>query len=415
MDPETKHHDIRIDLDKIRSEFPILNRKVHGQDLIYFDNAASSQKPLRVVKAIEDYYLNEHSNVHRGVHTLSQIATAKFEEAREVLRQFLKAKASKEIIFTKGTTEGINLVAYGISHSLLSKGDEILISEMEHHSNIVPWQIAAEYSGAKLVVCNVLEDGSLDMVDFDNKLSEKTKIVSIVHISNTLGTINPVKEICRKARLKGALTLVDGAQSAPHLDINVRDIDCDFYAVSGHKMYGPTGIGVLYGKEEALEKLPPYQSGGEMIQEVSFEKTTYNEIPFKFEAGTPNIAGAIGLAEAVRFIESIGYHSIHEVENELLQMATAALSKIEGLQILGIAENKASVISFNVDGVHPTDIGTILDKLGIAVRTGHHCTQPLMDKFGIPGTVRASFGIYNTENEILALKEGVERAIKMLK
>ena len=404
-----------FDVKKLRSEFPILERKIQNQDLVYFDNAASSQKPLRVIKALEKYYSEEHSNVHRGIHTLSQIATAKFEDAREVMRQFLKAKSTKEIIFTKGTTEGINLVAQGLSISQLQDGDEILISEMEHHSNIVPWQVAAQQSGAKLVVCKVLKDGSLDMDDFENKLTEKTKIVSIVHISNTLGTINPVKEICQMARRMGALTLIDGAQSAPHMKINVSDIDCDFYVISGHKMYGPTGIGILYGKEEALDQLPPYQTGGEMIQDVSFEKTTYNELPFRFEAGTPNIAGAIGLAEAVRFIEDVGYDNIAQIENSLLEKGHDVLSSIEGIKFLGTAKNKASVISFNVDGVHPTDLGTILDKLGIAVRTGHHCTQPLMDKFGIPGTVRASFAVYNTLEEIMRLETAVSRAVKMLK
>jgi len=411
----TESKELAFDVKKLRSEFPILERKIQNQDLVYFDNAASSQKPLRVIKALEKYYTEEHSNVHRGIHTLSQIATAKFEDAREVMRQFLKAKSTKEIIFTKGTTEGINLVAQGLSFSQLKNGDEILISEMEHHSNIVPWQVAAEQSGAKLVVCNVLKDGSLDMDDFENKLTENTKIVSLVHISNTLGTINPVKEICQMARRVGALTLIDGAQSAPHMKINVRDIDCDFYVISGHKMYGPTGIGILYGKEEALDKLLPYQTGGEMIQDVSFEKTTYNELPFRFEAGTPNIAGAIGLAEAVRFIESVGYDNIEQIENSLLKKGHDVLSGIEGIKFLGTSENKASVISFNVDGVHPTDLGTILDKLGIAVRTGHHCTQPLMDKFGIPGTVRVSFAVYNTIEEIMRLETAVSRAVKMLK
>jgi len=415
VEQATERKEITLNMEQIRSQFPILKRKILDQDLVYFDNAASSQKPLRVIKAIEKYYSEEHSNVHRGIHTLSQIATNKFEEAREILRQFLQAKSTKEIIFTKGNTEGINLVASGMASADLRKGDEILISEMEHHSNIVPWQVAAEKSGATLVVCNVLEDGTLDMHDFNKKLTETTKIVSVVHVSNTLGTINPVKKICELARKKGALTLIDGAQSAPHMDINVRDIDCDFYVVSGHKMYGPTGIGVLYGKEEALDQLPPYQTGGEMIQDVSFEKTTYNELPFRFEAGTPNIAGAIGLAEAVRFIESVGYDKIVRIEDGLLKKGHDVLSNIDGIKFLGTAENKASVISFNVDGVHPTDLGTILDKMGIAVRTGHHCTQPLMDKFGIPGTVRASFAVYNTEEEISHLETAVERAVKMLR
>jgi len=415
VESATESKETTVDMDQIRSQFPILKRKILDQDLVYFDNAASSQKPIRVIKSLEKYYTEEHSNVHRGIHTLSQIATAKFEESREILRQFLNAKSTKEIVFTKGTTEGINLVAHGLSVAELGEGDEILISEMEHHSNIVPWQVAAERTGASLVVCKVLEDGSLDLGDFEKKLTEKTKIVSIVHVSNTLGTTNPVKKICQMAREKGALTLIDGAQSSPHLNINVCDIDCDFYVISGHKMYGPTGIGVLYGKSEVLEQLPPYQTGGEMIKDVSFEKTTYNDLPFKFEAGTPNIAGAIGIAEAVRFIESVGYDNIFQIEDHLLRKAQEVLRKIDGIKFYGTAANKASVVSFNIDGVHPTDLGTILDKLGIAVRTGHHCTQPLMDKFGIPGTVRASFAVYNTEEEIYKMDAAVKRAVKMLK
>lgn len=399
----------------IRAQFPILSREVNGRKLVYLDNAASSQKPQSVLDSIVNYYSFDHSNVHRGVHFLSQLATEKYEAAREKMRHFINAKSAKEVIFTKGTTEGINLVSYGLSRGFIKKGDEILISEMEHHSNIVPWQIAAADAGAKLVVVNVLEDGTLNMDDFRKKLSDNTKLVSIVHISNALGTVNPVKEITRLAHEKGALVLIDGAQSSAHQRIDVQDIDCDFYALSGHKMYGPTGSGILYGKEEILNELPPYQAGGEMIKHVSFEETTFNELPYKFEAGTPNIEAGIGLAAAVDFMEEIGYEKLMHIEHELVAYAHERLSEVEGIKFIGTSPNKASVVSFNVEGIHPTDIGTIIDKLGIAVRTGHHCTQPLMSKFGIPGTVRASFAVYNTLEEIDLLVEGVKRAVKMLK
>ncbi len=398
----------------IRAEFPILSRKVNGRNLVYLDNAASSQKPKAVIDTIVNYYTNEHSNVHRGVHFLSQLATDKFEEARKKLAHFLNAAETREVIFTKGTTDSINLIANSIGKTL-KKGDEVLITEMEHHSNIVPWQMAANERGAKLIVAKVNDDGSLNLDDFYNKLSSKTRIASVVHISNALGTVNPVRELAKAAHEKGALLLVDGAQSAHHMKIDVRDLDCDFYAGSGHKMYGPTGIGFLYGKASLLEKLEPYQGGGEMIAQVTFEKTTYNELPFKFEAGTPNIEGAIGLAAAIDFINTIGMDRISTIEKQLLKYAHNRLGEIEGIRFIGTAKEKAGVVSFLVDDIHPYDIGAIIDKLGVAVRTGHHCTQPLMDKFGIPGTVRASFAVYNTFEDIDILVESVKRAVNMLR
>lgn len=399
----------------IHAEFPILQRMVNGHKLVYLDNAASSQKPRMVLEAIQDYYSFDHSNVHRGVHFLSQLATQKYEDAREKLRGFIHAKSTKEILFTKGTTEGINLVAYGLSKNLLKPGDEILISEMEHHSNIVPWQIAAADSGAKLVVAKVDPDGSLNMTDFESKLSARTALVAIVHVSNALGTINPVEQITELAHQKDALVLIDGAQAIPHLEVNVQDLDCDFYAFSGHKMYGPTGSGILYGKESELLKLPPYQAGGEMIKTVTFEETTYNDLPFKFEAGTPNIEAGIGLAAAVDFMQNIGFKKINEIEHELFKYARERLSEVQNIRFIGDSPKATGVVSFVVSGIHPTDIGTIIDKLGIAVRTGHHCTQPLMDKFEIPGTVRASFAVYNTFDEVDLLVEAVIRAVNMLK
>lgn len=399
----------------LRAEFSILSRKVNGQPLVYLDNAASSQKPDAVIEAIDRYYRNEHSNVHRGVHFLSQLATEKFEAARETMRAFVNAAETREVIFTKGTTDGINLVAHCMARSVLRPGDEILISEMEHHSNIVPWQMAAEQSGAILVVVDTDASGQLVMEDFYAKLNKRTKMVSIVHISNSLGTVNPVKEIAEAAHKSGAKVLVDGAQGAPHGHIDVRDIDCDFYTLSAHKMYGPTGMGVLYGKATELEALPPYQGGGEMIKDVTFEKTTYNELPFKFEAGTPNIAGAIGMAAAADWMAGVGHDKIRRIEKNLLEYATEQLSEVEGIRFFGTAAEKTSVISFLVDGTHPYDMGAIIDKMGVAVRTGHHCTQPLMAKYGIPGTVRASFAVYNTYEDIDTLTAAVKRAAKMLK
>jgi cysteine desulfurase/selenocysteine lyase len=399
----------------LRAEFPILSRKVNGQPLVYLDNAASSQKPQAVIDAISAYYRNEHSNVHRGVHFLSQLATEKFEAARRTMQAFVNAAHEREVIFTKGTTEGINLVASGMARNFLKPGDEVLISEMEHHSNIVPWQMACEQSGARLVVVRVSDAGELDMADFYEKLSHRTKMVSIVHISNALGTINPVKEIVRAAHDKGAWVLIDGAQGAPHGNVDVQDMDCDFYTFSAHKMYGPTGMGVLYGKSEMLEALPPYQGGGEMIKTVSFEKTTYNELPFKFEAGTPNMAGAIGMAAAADWMAAQGHDKLQAIEKALLHYATERLGEVEGIQFWGSAKEKTSVVSFLVEGTHPYDVGAIIDKMGVAVRTGHHCTQPLMDKYGIPGTIRASFAAYNTFEEIDTLVAAVQRAANMLR
>ncbi len=405
---------ITIDNADIRAEFPILNREVNGHKLVYFDNAASSQKPKCVIDAIAHYYEFDHSNVHRGVHALSQMATDQFEAARKELSAFVNAASDREIIFTSGSTDSINLVASSLSHGVFKEGDEILISEMEHHSNIVPWQMAAEYTGAKLVVAKVNMDGSLDLEDFKSKLNTNTKLVSIVHISNALGTINPVKEITALSKAFDALVFIDGAQAAPHEIIDVQDLGCDFYALSGHKMYGPTGSGLLYGTAAVLNEMPPYKGGGEMIATVTFEKTTYNEIPFKFEAGTPNIAAAIGLAEAARFIKRIGYARIADIEQTLLEYGTTELKAIPGVRIIGEANRKSGVLSFVVDGIHPSDVGVIVDKLGVAVRTGHHCTQPLMAKFGIPGTIRASFAIYNTIEEIDVFISALKRALKML-
>ena len=397
----------------IRDQFPILHQKVHGHPLIYFDNAATSQKPLKVINAISEYYQQENSNIHRGAHYLSNQATEKYEKSREAVRRFINAESTEEIILTKGTTESINLVASCLSHSLFKQGDEILISGLEHHANIVPWQIAAEQTGALIKVIPVLDSGALDMDAFKNLLSPKTKLLALSHISNALGTINPVEEMTALAKQKGALVLIDGAQSAPHMLVDVQALDCDFFCFSAHKIYGPTGIGVLYGKKAQLEKMPPYQSGGEMIKEVTFAGTTFNDLPYKFEAGTPNIAGGIGLLAAIEFMEEVGLEHIARREAELLAYATKKLKELGGVQFVGEAKEKAAVISFLVDGIHPSDLGSVLDKLGIAVRTGHHCAQPIMDRFEIPGTVRASFAVYNTETEIDIFIEGIEKVKKM--
>ena len=397
----------------IRDQFPILHQKVHGHPLIYFDNAATSQKPLKVINAISEYYLQENSNIHRGAHYLSNQATEKYEKSREAVRHLINAESTEEIILTKGTTESINLVASCLSQYLFKPGDEILISGLEHHANIVPWQIAADQKGALIKVIPILDSGELDLVAFKNLLSPKTKLLALSHISNVLGTINPVEEMIALAKEKGALVLIDGAQSAPHMIVDVQALDCDFFCFSAHKIYGPTGIGVLYGKKAQLEKMPPYQSGGEMIKEVTFKGTTFNNLPYKFEAGTPNIAGGIGLLAAVEFIEEVGLDHIARREAELLAYATKKLKKLGGIQFVGEAKEKAAVISFLVDGIHPSDLGSVLDKLGIAVRTGHHCAQPIMDRFEIPGTVRASFAVYNTENEIDMFIEGIEKVKKM--
>ena len=397
----------------IRDQFPILHQKVHGRPLIYFDNAATSQKPLKVIHAISEYYQQENSNIHRGAHYLSNQATEKYEKSREAVRRFINAESTEEIILTKGTTESINLVASCLSQSLFNQGDEILISGLEHHANIVPWQIAAEKTGALIKVIPILDSGELDLDAFKNLLSPKTKLLALSHISNALGTINPVEEMIALAKEKGALVLIDGAQSVPHMLVDVQALNCDFFCFSAHKIYGPTGIGVLYGKKAQLEKMPPYQSGGEMIKEVTFAGTTFNDLPYKFEAGTPNIAGGIGLLAAIEFMEEVGLEHIARREAELLVYATKKLKELGGIQFVGEAKEKAAVISFLVDGIHPSDLGSVLDKLGIAVRTGHHCAQPIMDRFEIPGTVRASFAVYNTETEIDVFIEGIDKVKKM--
>jgi len=403
-----------FDVKEIRKQFPILNQSINGKPLVYLDNGASSQKPISVVNALSNYYLNDHANVHRGVHSLSQRATDQFEAVRKLTREFINAAHEKEIIFTRGTTEAINLVANSFGKAFIEEGDEILISAMEHHSNIVPWQMLCDEWGAVLKVIPITDAGEIIMAEFDQLLSGKTRLVAVNHVSNSLGTINPIQEIITKAHKVAAAVLIDGAQSVPHMRVDVQELDADFYCFSSHKMYGPTGIGVLYGKEYWLNDMPPYQGGGEMIDKVSFEETTFNDLPFKFEAGTPNIADTIAFGAAIQFIDSIGIENIGAWENELLQYATEKLLEIPNLRIIGTAEHKASVISFLVGDIHPFDIGTILDQLGIAVRTGHHCTMPLMDRLGIPGTVRASFAVYNTKEEVDILVEGIRRAAAML-
>jgi cysteine desulfurase/selenocysteine lyase len=402
-----------FDVQKVRADFPILSQKVNGKPLVYFDNGATSQKPQVVIDAISKYYSEINANIHRGVHTLSQLATDAYEASRNTIQNHLNAKHNHEIIFTSGTTFGINLVANGFA-SLLKAGDEVMVSALEHHSNIVPWQFLCEKTGAKLVVIPMNEKGELVISEFDKLLSDKTKIVTVNHISNALGTVNPIEYIIKKAHGVGAAVLIDGAQATPHLRPDVQALDCDFYVFSGHKVCGTTGVGILYGKEEWLRKLPPYQGGGEMIAEVTFEKTTYADLPHKFEAGTPNIEGGIVLGTAIDYMNSIGFDNIAAYEQELLDYGTKRLQEIEGLTIYGTSENKASVISFNIEGIHPYDIGTIIDKLGIAVRTGHHCAQPIMNFFNIPGTIRASFAFYNTKEEIDIFVEAVKKAQMML-
>jgi len=402
-----------FDVQKIRKDFPILNRKVNGKPLVYFDNAATSQTPQQVIDVIVDYYTNYNANIHRGVHSLSQEATDAYELARIKIQKHFNAKESYEIIYTAGTTHGINLVATGFT-SLLNKGDEIIVSALEHHSNIVPWQMLCERTGAILKVIPMNQDGELILPEFDNLLNENTKLVFVNHISNALGTINPIEYIIEKAHSVGAAVLVDGAQSCPHLKPDVQALDVDFYVCSAHKICGPTGVGVLYGKEEWLKKLPPYQGGGEMIDQVTFKKTTYAGLPHKFEAGTPNICGGIAFGAALDYMNNIGFDTISKYENELLDYGTEELLKIEGVKIYGTAKEKTSVISFNVGTIHPYDIGTILDKMGIAVRTGHHCAQPIMDFYKIPGTIRASFMFYNTKEEIDAFIVALKKAIMML-
>lgn len=397
----------------IRELFPALRQQVYGKQLIYFDNGATSQKPQVVLDTLQKYYALENANIHRGVHYLSQQATSAYEQARRTIQTYIGAKSPDEIIFTKGTTDAINLVAFSFGE-LLKAGDEILITAMEHHSNIVPWQLLCERKGCVLKVVPITKKGELDLDAFDTLLNERTKLLAITHISNTLGTINPVQDLIQKAHRAGAKVLLDGAQSIQHLQIDVKQLDCDFYCFSGHKVFGPTGIGILYGKEEILEKMPPYQGGGDMIAKVTFERTTYNTLPLKFEAGTPHIAGAIGLGSAIEFLNSLDLDAAAAHELELTKYAQGILDTFEGLHIIGEAKNKTSVVSFTIDNMHPFDLGTLLDKQGIAVRTGHHCTQPLMDFFQIPGTVRASFAFYNTKEEIDTFVAALERSMQIL-
>lgn len=402
-----------MDITKIRADFPILSREVYGKPLIYFDNGATTQKPRCVVDAIVDEYYSVNANVHRGVHFLSQQATELHEGSRETVRRFINARTSAEVIFTRGTTEAINLLAFSFGEEFMKEGDEVIISTMEHHSNIVPWQLLAARKGISIKVIPMNDQGELLLDEYEKLFSDRTRIVSIAHISNVLGTINPVKEMIATAHAHGVPVLVDGAQSIPHMQVDVQDLDVDFFAFSGHKVYGPTGVGVLYGKEEWLDKLPPYQGGGEMIQSVSFEKTTFNELPFKFEAGTPDYIGTTGLAKALDYVSAIGLEQIATHEHELTTYAMQRLGEIEGMRFLGEAAHKSSVVSFLVGNIHPFDMGTLLDRLGIAVRTGHHCAEPLMKRLGIEGTVRASFAMYNTKEEIDALVAGVDRVRKM--
>jgi len=403
-----------INITKIRADFPILSRKVNGQDLVYLDNAATSQTPTQVIDVIADYYQTYNANIHRGVHTLSQEATDKFEQARQNIQKHFNIRKSHEVIFTSGTTHSINLVAYGFG-TLLSHGDEVIVSALEHHANIVPWQMMCERSGAILRVIPMTDNGTLDMHAYKELLNKKTKLVFVNHVSNALGTINPIEEIINKAHKVGAAVLVDGAQACGHIKPNLKKLNVDFYTVSAHKLCGPTGIGILYGKEKWLKKLPPYQGGGEMINEVTFEKTTYADLPHKFEAGTPNICGGIAFGAALDYMNSIGFEAIGSYEEGLLHYATEQLTQIEGLRIYGDNNHKTAVLSFNIDSIHPYDVGTLLDKMGIAVRTGHHCAQPIMDYYKIPGTIRASFAFYNTQDEVDTFVNGVQRAVAMLR
>jgi cysteine desulfurase/selenocysteine lyase len=398
-----------FDVNRIRADFPALQQRVHGKPLVYLDNAATSQKPRVVLEAVRRFYEEECSNVHRGVHWLSEVATRDYEATRAKVQAFINAPGAREIIFVRGTTEAINLVAHSYGRSHVKAGDEILITAMEHHSNIVPWQILCEEKGAALRVAPINDAGELQLDEFEKLLGPRTRLVALAHISNALGTINPLKQIVQMAHGRGVPVLVDGAQAAPHLRIDVQDLDCDFYAFSGHKAFSPTGIGVLYGKAHLLEAMPPYQAGGEMISSVTFEKTTYNVIPHKFEAGTPNIAATIGLGAGIDYLNQVGLEKITAYEHELLRYGTQALSRVHGLRLVGTAREKAAVLSFVLDGVHPHDVGTVLDREGIAVRTGHHCAQPVMDRFGVPATSRASLALYNTREEIDALVTGLRR------
>jgi len=398
-----------LDVERVRKDFPILERTINGRPLVYLDSGATSQRPWPVIRAVEEYETHTHANVHRGVHALSQAATEAFEGARERVRRFINARSTKEIIFVRGTTEGINLVAQSYARPRFKPGDEILISALEHHANIVPWQMVCEQTGCTLKVAPIDRRGELVFDEYLQLLSPRTKLVAVAHVSNALGTVLPVKRIIDAAHAQGAVVLVDGAQAVPHSAVDVRALGCDFYAFSSHKIYGPTGIGVLYGRQELLEAMPPWQGGGDMILSVSFEKTTYNELPYKFEAGTPNISGAVGMAAAMDYIEGLGIEKIAAHEQRLLQLATTELERIPGIEIIGTAAHKAAVLSFTLQGVHPHDLGTILDTEGIAVRTGHHCAQPVMTFFGIPATARASFGVYNTEKDVAALVAGLHK------
>lgn len=411
-----KTSNITFDVEAVRSEFPVLDRVIYeNKPLVYFDSAASSQKPKIVANTVRDYYLNEHANIHRGVHFLSQEATNKYEEARKKVRDFINAAYDEEIIFTSGTTDGINLIAATFDKVHIKKGDEVIVTGMEHHSNLVPWQMMCERSGAVLKFVPVSDEGELILEEYEALLNDKTKLVAVSHVSNTLGTINPVAEMIKSAHGVGAQVLVDGAQSVPHMKIDVRDLDCDYYVFSGHKMYGPTGVGILYGKKELLNELPPYKGGGEMIKTVTLEKSTYNELPHKFEAGTPNIAGGIGLGAAIDFMLREDLTDAAEHENRVLEYCENRLQEeFSDIKIIGQAKEKTGAVSFLLGDIHPYDVGVLLDRLGIAVRTGHHCTQPLMNRFDITGTVRASFGMYNTTQEVDALIEGLKRAEKML-
>jgi cysteine desulfurase/selenocysteine lyase len=403
------------DMESLRADFPILDQQVHGKPLIYLDSAASAQRPRAVIDAMVHHEQHDHANIHRGVHELSQRSTDAYEHARDLARAFVNAPSRSEIVFTRGTTESINLVAASLGRMSLSAGDEVLITQMEHHSNIVPWQLICEQTGARMLAAPMTESGELDVEAFSRKLTERTKIVAIGHVSNALGTINPVKDLTAIAHAAGALVIVDGAQAAPHLPIDVQDIDCDFYALSGHKMYGPTGIGLLYGREALLDRMPPYQGGGEMILTVSLESSTYNELPHKFEAGTPNITGAVGLGAAIDYLATIDSAARIDHEDQLLALATAELSSIPGLRIIGTAERKAGVLSFVFDDIHAHDLGTILDREGVAIRTGHHCAMPVMDFFCVPATARASLGLYNNVGDIHRLVAGLRRALELFR
>lgn len=404
-----------IDVEKIRKEFPVLHQQVNGRDLVYLDNAATNQKPKRVIDALVEYYTGYNANIHRGIHTLAEKATRAYEQTRETARDFINAASTEEIIFTRGVTEGINLVAASYGKTFVKEGDEVIISTLEHHSNIVPWQFVCEANKATLKVIPVTPEGELDLQVFKQQLSTRTKVVAVNHASNSLGTINPVKEIIRLAHEVGAVVLIDGAQAGAHIHIDVQDLDCDFYCLSSHKMYGPTGAGILYGKKALLESMPPYHGGGEMIKEVTFLKTTYNDLPYKFEAGTPNIADVVAYRHAMEFILELGRENIAAHEQELLEYATEKITKLKGVTAVGTAAHKVGVLAFTVKGIHHFDIGQMLDARGIAVRTGHHCTQPLMECYGLEGTVRASFAVYNTKKEIDQLADGLERIINFMK